>query len=151
MKNFTKIILFTVLTILVSSCGNNKEHEHAGQEASGQEHHGDEHGIMLNDGKPWMANSETTQGIHNMSALWDGFKSGNDIEEYHALQEDLLTEFNTIIKECTMEGDSHEQLHNYLLPMKDLISDLGSDDISVCNNSVDLLKKYLSTYPKYFE
>jgi len=47
-----------------------------------------------------------------------------------------------------MKGESHDQLHNYLLPLKKKIEALSSSgDVQ----TVEDIKIYLETYKDYFE
>jgi len=66
------------------------------------------------------------------------------------LNKNLIEEFNEIFKLCTMTGEAHNQLHNYLHPLKGLIDEVGSSDIETCRNSFDKLQKHLNEYSVYF-
>jgi len=50
-----------------------------------------------------------------------------------------------------MTGEAHNQLHNYLIPMKTLFKDFGSSDIDTCKQRFKTLNKHLSQYRKYFK
>jgi hypothetical protein len=79
--------------------------------------------VSLNEGQLWEANAETTQGIKNMQQLITDYstESGNSEE----LISNLKAEFSMIFKKCTMTGEAHEQLHNYLIPLKTKIDGLS--------------------------
>lgn len=115
----------------------------------GQKHTASE--IVLDEGKPWIANPETTVGINNMLMLMDTFKGSDDHKAYKDLASNLSDEFQMIFKNCTMEGEAHNQLHNYLLPMKDMFDGLESKEISVQKQSFETLKAHLISYPNYFQ
>ena len=102
--------------------------------------------VSLNDGQLWEANTETTQGIKNMQQLMADFSidSGNSEE----LIVHLKDEFALIFKKCTMTGEAHEQLHNYLIPLKFKIESL-SEGFTV-EKTVDV-KTYLDDYFNYFQ
>ena len=102
--------------------------------------------VSLNDGQLWEANTETTQGIKNMQQLMADFtiESGNSEE----LIVHLKDEFALIFKKCTMTGEAHEQLHNYLIPLKFKIESL-SEGFTV-EKTVDV-KTYLDDYFNYFQ
>lgn len=72
--------------------------------------------IQLNKGSKWEANIETTQGVDKMLGL---VKSSNpkSIDDYHTLALKLNDEKNLVIKECTMKGPSHDNLHIFLHPL----------------------------------
>jgi hypothetical protein len=100
-------------------------------------------GLSLDNGSKWVANKETTEGIHEMMRLVADYtaSSANDLDK---LQEDLRTEFRTIFAKCTMKGEAHNQLHNYLYPLKEQIDELPKVDLADVN-------KYLQLYFTYFQ
>lgn len=125
--------LVLILTLGLSAC---QQHEHQHGEA-------DTTHVQLNNGKKWQANTETTQGIRNMQSLLNG-ATDNTAE----LGAQLENEFNLIFKNCTMTGDAHEQLHNYLLPMKDQLKQLKDGNSEAQRQE---MQAYLKTYDNYFE
>lgn len=102
--------------------------------------------VSLNEGQLWEANTETTQGIKNMQQLMADFsiESGNSEE----LISNLKAEFATIFKKCTMTGEAHEQLHNYLIPLKTKINSLSK---GFTNENRTDLNNYLEDYFNYFQ
>ena len=62
----------------------------------------------------------------------------------------LLSEFNLIFEKCTMTGDAHEQLHEYLIPINNQLVGLKNCE-SGCTEEVEYLNGYLGTYFNYFE
>ena len=102
--------------------------------------------VSLNDGQLWEANTETTQGIKNMQQLLDSYPKENGNPE--ELIVGLKAEFGMIFKKCTMTGEAHEQLHNYLIPLKFKIEIL-SEGVTV-EKTVDV-KTYLDDYFNYFQ
>ena len=107
--------------------------------------------LKLNNGEHWEANSETTLGIKNMIVKVDAFQHSDSAENYHELKSTLEAEFTSIFKQCTMEGPAHDQLHNYLFPLKRLFKQLKSADSDERNKAVSELKEYLRVYSEYFE
>ena len=81
--------------------------------------------IKLDDVSKWQANLETTQGVAKMLDL---IKSSNPktLEDYHSLASKLNEEKNFIVKECTMKGASHDNLHIFLLPLVEKIEALSN-------------------------
>jgi hypothetical protein len=49
-----------------------------------------------------------------------------------------------------MTGEAHDQLHNYLLPMKPLFKDLAAEDLATRKSALGNLTKHLSEYSAYF-
>jgi hypothetical protein len=107
--------------------------------------------IKLNNGELWIANQETTEGINNMIHLVDSFNTEGDNDSYQTLVDSLNAEFSMIFKKCTMKGEAHNQLHHYLLPMKNKFTELLSTDLDERKTSVAGLKKHLSIYKAYFQ
>ena len=107
--------------------------------------------VNLDNGKRWIANQETTEGINAMIQLMKSFTDSENIDSYQVLADTLNSEFNTILKKCTMKGESHDQLHNYLFPMKEKFEKLSSNDLNESKNAFEDLKMHVSLYKEYFE
>ncbi len=117
-----------------------RDHEHAKQSSA----------VTLDNGKKWVANAETSEGIKKMIQLTESVPGNANLHDYHALKEKLEAEFSMILSKCTMTGEAHNQLHNYLLPMKGMFEGLNSPDISVCVKSLEELKQHLGEYDDFF-
>ena len=153
MKKATVLILTIFVTILVVSCDNdkNKKQEIAAPAQTEEETHESEGVLKLNNGGLWMANTETTEGIEQMKQLIANFNDKQNMEASPELKTKLEAEFGTIISKCTMTGEAHDQLHNYLLPMKPLFKDLAAEDLATRKAGLKKLNKHLSEYSSYFE
>jgi len=108
--------------------------------------------LRLNNGSKWIANPETITGINNMIAIL-----GNPVEEervilYVARGQQLMEEFKLLVANCTMTGEAHDQLHNYILPLKEKIELLSNcEDTTACDlTSLDILR-FLNDFNNYFE
>ncbi|MBE0423836.1 MAG: hypothetical protein IBX66_07840 [Lutibacter sp.] len=151
MKKANFLILAILATILVVSCNQNKKQEVAAPVQTEEEVHESEGVLKLNNGDLWMANAETTEGIEKMTQLITNFTDTENMEAYRQLKSTLEAEFGTIISKCTMTGDAHDQLHNYLLPMKPLFKDLADEDLATRKVGLEKLTKHLSEYQAYFK
>jgi len=108
-------------------------------------------GLGLNEGEKWVANPETTDGIHKMGEIISSNNSST-IEDYQLLAEELGETKNGIFKACTMKGEAHENLHAYLIPLIGLINDLSEDtSIEEAGKTVDSIKEHVDAYDYYFE
>ncbi len=116
----------------------------------GDRHHGVAVEVQLDNGKKWAANPETTQGIANMVAQINAFQ-GTDEAGYDQLASQLNNEFQLIFKNCTMKGEGHEQLHNFLLPMKAMVEGLEEGPAAERHKSLETLGQHLAGYSNYFE
>ncbi len=157
-KTIHFIFVFTISLYLVSCCeqpADTHELEETAHKEKTEKVETHEHAsattLALNSGKQWLANLETTTGIKNMQKLMNSFTDKESVEAYADLKTKLDAEFNTIIKECTMTGEPHNQLHNYLLPMGEIFDGIGSSDLDTCKASFDKLNKHLAEYSSYFE
>ncbi|MFT5915708.1 MAG: hypothetical protein ACJAWV_001321 [Flammeovirgaceae bacterium] len=111
----------------------------------------EEEQVKLNNGERWLANAETTEGINNMIELMNSFTEKENVESYKVLVDSLNSEFNMIFKKCTMKGEAHNQLHNYLVPMKLKFTKMPSADLNECKTSFEDLNKHLAVYEEYFQ
>ena len=103
------------------------------------DHHQEENAnpVQLNNGEKWEANPETTEQIKKMIALTDTFPALPVAADYSALKVKLETEFQLVFQKCTMTGEAHTQLHNYLIPLKGMIEELGSDNLAAAAQAFD--------------
>lgn len=137
MKNIGLMLLF--MLALLSACGDSH-------------HHGDAPAVQLDNGKRWKANPETTSGIAEMQVILANYEGRTgDAEARKAMRKELEAAFQNIFKQCTMKGEAHEQLHNYLLPMKGMFEKLESQTAGENEQALQQLKKHLAAYQTYFE
>jgi hypothetical protein len=99
--------------------------------------------VTLNNGQRWQANPETTTGIANMVGILKAYDPANG--DPAALKAALEEEFGLIFERCTMEGEAHEQLHNYLLPIHHQLRDFAATEAQRA-----ALGAHLATYGNYF-
>jgi hypothetical protein len=100
--------------------------------------------LVLNDDKRWIANPETTNGVRNMVLIMTDFAERDGDVSFETLHENLNTEFNLIFRKCTMTGEAHNQLHNFLIPVKSLLADLNSTDARNRQETYDQLFNHLN-------
>jgi hypothetical protein len=132
MKNAFLFLLPLLALIAISAC----QEDHTGHAAA----------VQLDNGKRWQANPETTAGIANMQAILTNYEGRDGAEDRQAMRAELEAAFQDIFAQCTMKGEAHDQLHNYLFPMKDLFGQIESSD-----EAIEQLKAHLGAYEGYFE
>ena len=139
-----KICSVAALSLLMACQQNSPSPEAKSAEpAEAHKHqHIDNIEVKLNSGERWEANTETTEGIENMQKLIAGFNL--EQETYEGLQVELQEEFRLIFKRCTMKGEAHNQLHNYLIPLKQKLE-------KVDESSLMEIQTYLNTCKNYFK
>ena len=82
-----------------------------------------------------------------MLTLVNGYLSKGDSDS-KALGGNLEKEFTTILQKCTMNGEAHTQLHNYLLPLKGKIDKLKDNPDF---KSLKDIQSYLNDFKNYFQ
>ena len=100
--------------------------------------------VTLNNGQRWKANPETTSGIATMVAILAAYDPATG--DPTVLKDALEAEFGLIFERCTMEGEAHNQLHNYLLPIHHQLRDFAATEAQRT-----ALGAHLATYGNYFE
>ena len=120
-------------------------HDHAKHEKAEAKSVESEPTVTLDNGKRWKANPETTSGIANMMVLVD--KQIAEKGDAKAAKAGLEKEFGLIFERCTMTGEAHNQLHNYLIPIHQKFSGFDAGDAT----QLAEMKTYLGTYGNYFE
>jgi hypothetical protein len=107
--------------------------------------------IQLNNGVKWEANAETNKGVQEMQ---NSLKTQvvSTLEDYHKLAELLNNDKNYVIKNCTMKGASHDNLHVWLLPLMakiDVLSETKTiEDASKLKHSIE---ENINIYQTYFQ
>ena len=107
--------------------------------------------IKKDNGVKWKANLETNEGVLKMQ---NSIKTQptNTLVEYYQLAEKLNKDKNYVIKYCSMKGDSHENLHVWLLPLMAKINALS--EVKSIKNAAKLkqsIKENINAYSDYFE
>lgn len=150
------LLPFTIVLLFACNNGKQKKDDHADHEKSeikneqnevDHQHETGKNTVQLDNGNKWKANSETVTGISNMLSLVENGISGK--AALPTLHDSLQFEFKTIFDKCTMKGESHNQLHNFLVPLKEHLSKFKEGDINIEN--LKEMKEYLSTFKNYFE
>lgn len=106
--------------------------------------------VELNKGAKWEANSETTDEIGAMLGMTKGMADNATLEDYRGLQKRLAVSFQKIIQKCTMTGEAHNQLHAYLLPLKEKIDKLSNTDLETSKTLTHDIRDYLLKYSHFF-
>ncbi|MBK6628225.1 MAG: hypothetical protein IPJ87_07320 [Flavobacteriales bacterium] len=128
-----------IATVLLFGCGDGKVLEH--------QHDGTAHdsSTAAVDSLRWQANPETTEGIRSMQALVEGL-SRNGLSGIQ-LRDSLDARLAMIFERCTMDGEAHEALHAYLLPLMGMIKRLPDTPSEA---HVDSLRTHLHHYGEVF-
>lgn len=107
--------------------------------------------IKLDNGNKWEANLETNEGVDKMLNLVKT-SDPKTVEDYYTLASKLNEDKNYVVKKCTMEGPSHDNLHVFLHPLIEKIEALGK--VSTTDEGAKItasIKENLEGYYNYFQ
>lgn len=158
------ILAAAIISAFLMSCNETKQKTENSETVEAteavHEHHGEEmtainndwvNEIKLDNGERWDANIETNEGVEKMQSLIQTSEK-QSVEDYHALATDLNETKNFVVKKCTMEGPSHDNLHVFLHPLIEKIEALGK--VSTVEEGSEItasIKENLDGYYKYFK
>ena len=151
MNRFLLPLLLLAMAALNSSCGEHSHDAaaHADQattpaDSTSATAHDALPAVTLDNGQRWKANPETTTGIANMVTILSAYDPATG--DPTVLKETLEAEFGLIFERCTMEGEAHNQLHNYLLPIHHQLRDFAATEAQRI-----ALGEHLAAYGNYFK
>ena len=91
------------------------------------------------------------QALLKWTLLVTNFDVSKD-ENHKHLGEVLSKQTSFIIKNCSMKGEAHDQLHIVLVPMLDEISTLrDTEDIGIKKAALTRLQIYIKKYFEHFK
>ena len=85
-----------------------------------------------------------------MLGMTKGMADNATLEDYRGLQKRLAVSFQNIIQKCTMTGEAHNQLHAYLMPLKEKIDKLSTTDLGASKKLTHDIRDYLLKYSHFF-
>jgi len=107
--------------------------------------------ITLDNGSKWSANTETTEGVAKMIELIKTNET-TSVEDFHLLAKKLNEVKNVVVRECTMKGAPHDNLHIFLHPLIEKIEILSKvSTIADGNKVLASIKINLEQYYNYFK
>ena len=109
--------------------------------------------LEFNNGNKWLANPETSEGMLMMQILIKGFfETDEGNRNYAELTGELQYQCNYIIKNCSMKGESHEQLHSVLHPILEEIKLAhNAPSYEEADASIQKVNELVKEYFLYFE
>jgi hypothetical protein len=131
-----KFLPLILLPFLFSACGN---------QSHGQEK------IELNNGKKWAVNEEMKPHIEQGRVILNTYLTNGDTD-HEKLANDLKEQNSKLIKSCTMEGKSHDELHKWLHPHIELLKELSKAETpDEVTKVTEQLKASYDLYDQHFE
>jgi hypothetical protein len=131
MKKVKILVAVISAGMLFASCESSDHENHEDQEnhSEMESHEGHDHHdeaakeLSLNEGAKWAVNSEMMVHVRAMEKRITDFAASNT-KNYSALASDLDKSIGELTSSCTMTGESHDQLHLWLLPQIKLVEEL---------------------------
>ncbi|HEX5653792.1 MAG TPA: hypothetical protein VFX58_12000 [Chitinophagaceae bacterium] len=153
-----KIAAIALFSLFSMSCNESKQKENTESNTKSEtirhDHEMDSHGMELNKGSKWKADSSTNNNVNSIIALIETFKTGNDksIQAYQQTVAGLEAGLNKMIRECRMQGPDHDALHKWLEPLingvKDLKQSTTEENAAVAWGKIEA---QVHLYDQYFE
>ena len=106
--------------------------------------------IQMDNGNKWLVNSEMKPFVMKGEELVNVYVDKNQTD-YKLLASDLKQQNEQLIKSCTMDGASHDELHKWLHPHLELTKKLetATDATNAAATVMELQKSY-QQYHEYF-
>ena len=153
MKKLT--CLLTVISLFFFSCSNTtneKSSEKVEAVTQGGHQHEDESAaIELNNGVKWTVDTHMLTHIRNME---NDVLSFTKVEhkDFKAFAGILQTNIELLTSNCTMKGKAHDELHKWLLPFIDLVTELSkSKNETEAAKQFENIQKSFRTFNQYFQ
>ena len=132
MKN---LLLYSFIGLLLFGCKHQKH---------------DDSPLELNNGQKWEVNKDMKPHINQAEVILKEYISAGDTD-YKKLAKALKDQNAKLIKSCTMEGKSHDELHKWLHPHMALIGQLGkSKEKGEAQATIEEITQSFEEYHQYF-
>lgn len=148
-----KSFLVALSVFALVSCKNNSEAtvstteteiEHTATQA------GESDALALNNNEKWLVNDEMKPFVMKGEETVAFYIKENKTD-YKQLAKDLKEENSKLIKSCTMDGASHDELHKWLHPHLQLVERLSEiDNPEKANVLVSEIEASYQLYHTYF-
>lgn len=144
-----QIFIIAISSIVMMSCKNDKQMEGSAEttnveQMQNQDESSDK--IQLNNNEKWVVNDEMKPYVLQGEALVNSYLETNNTD-YVTLAKKLKEFNNNLIKSCTMNGKSHDELHKWLHPHLELVAKLGSTNEA--DNGKPCLEQISESYANY--
>jgi hypothetical protein len=113
-----------------------------------QNQQSNEIGIVIKNDQKWKINEEMTPYIVDNEKLYNEYDNG----DYKKLAMQLKHNNNSLINSCTMSGESHDELHKWLLPHLELVDALSkAETTDKADQIIAKLGESFKIYNTYFQ
>lgn len=144
-------LIWVVFVLIIISCKEDKREVDEPNKKEKAISIADTLSLRLNADDKWLVNNETHEGVTKIKAIISDFKKGENTN-YEALGDSLSKQTSYIIKNCTMTGEPHDQLHVVLVPILDEISILRESKNNLeSEKALKNLKELIEIYYQFFK
>lgn len=145
-----KFLVIVFSSIILMSCGIESNDIESAKNTNELDEEVEER-LSLNNGKKWIVNSETHEGMTQIIVILDNIDPLT-VDDYNQVGEKCYQHTSYIISNCSMKGEAHNQLHHVLHPILDDIENLKkSASVSNAKVAATSLEKNISDYFTHFE
>lgn len=140
-------LLVVIGGFIIWSCNNTPKTPT--QETQHAQHHHEP--IELNNGTKWEVNLEMKAPLTAGEELVNAYIESNQ-NDSKTLAQQLKEQNDKLIKSCTMDGKSHDELHKWLHPHLELVKELANaTDESTSKEIVLKLQSSYQVFHQYFD
>lgn len=107
--------------------------------------------IKMDHGSKWQSDVQTNEGAQKLQNSMQAHTT-KTLDDYHKLAEDLNGIKNTLVKQCTMTGPPHDNLHIWLHPLIEKIAALSKvENLDDAKNLKQSIAVNINEYESYFK
>ncbi|NOQ71736.1 MAG: hypothetical protein GQ574_07040 [Crocinitomix sp.] len=109
------------------------------------------HDLVMVDNQKWVIDEGMKVSIDSIELRMEDFH-GETMDDFANLSTDLERHTKSIISNCTMKGQAHDELHKWLLPFIDLRKTMDNIGHPVEGETIAIaIKNELVIFDMYFE
>lgn len=146
------VAFFVVLGFMIS-CNNSNDKPEV-QSTEVEHSHVSSDTLALNNGDKWKADSATNHNVIKMKMIAENFSVAPfpSMDEYKMVAADLQTSIDTMMRQCSMKGEPHDQLHKWLEPLIKETKELkNAGDTTQARPLFTSINERIHNYKNYFE
>ncbi|MCO5291494.1 MAG: hypothetical protein M9959_07140 [Chitinophagaceae bacterium] len=148
-----KIIEFGISSIILWSCNNFNEKPAATQQEethATHQHKESFEALELNNGEKWKVNDEMKPFVQKGEELVNTYIQKGKTD-YKTIAEQIKDQNSQLIKSCTMDGKSHDELHKWLHPHLELVKELENEsNVEKVHEIISKIQYSYNLYHQYF-
>ena len=152
-----KYLFIAAVTLFFYSCSegehSTESHDHGHDHGTEAHSHDEAATTEINTSGKWIANVETYDAFNNMNQVIKGFwESSEDTRNYAYLSEELSYQTDYMIKNCSMKGEDHDELHKILHPVLTEIETIkNAPSYEEADASIKKIEELIATFFEKFD